>query len=104
MPIGNLYKTTIFELAKWRNSLNIVLPEEVISRAPSAELSEGQKDENTLPPYAVLDRVLKLMVDEQKSVEEICSLGFEPATVQRVQQLVQGSAFKRKQMADALPL
>ena len=104
MPIGNLYKTTIFKLAEWRNSINLVLPEEVISRAPSAELAEGQKDENSLPPYDVLDYILKLMIDERKSIEEICVLGLSPATVQHVQQLVQRSAFKRKQMAEALPL
>ncbi len=104
MPIGNLYKTTIFELAKWRNSLNVVLPEEVITRAPSAELAEGQKDENSLPPYAVLDAILKLLVDEQKSDEEIASLGFDITTVKRVHHLVQCSAFKRKQMADAIAL
>ncbi len=57
MPIGNVYKTTVFELGKWRNTRGCVLPDEVISRAPSAELAEGQKDENSLPPYSVLDAV-----------------------------------------------
>lgn len=104
MPIGNLYKSTIFDLAKWRNKQNIVLPEEVISRAPSAELAEGQKDENTLPPYGVLDTILKLMVDEYKSAEEICHQGFDLSLVQRVQKLVCNSSFKRKQMAEILPL
>ena len=102
-PIGNLYKTTIFELAKWRNSLNRVLPEEVITR-PSAELAEGQKDENTLPPYPVLDAVLRMLVDEGKTADEICAAGFAAETVKRVRKLVERSAFKRKQMAEALPL
>lgn len=103
-PIGNLYKTTIFELAKWRNSLNQALPEEVITRAPSAELAEGQKDENTLPPYPVLDAVLQMLVDEGKTADEICAAGFAAETVKRVRKLVERSAFKRKQMAEALPL
>ena len=103
-PIGNLYKTTIFELAKWRNSLNQALPEEVITRAPSAELAEGQKDENTLPPYPVLDAVLQMLVDERKTADEICAAGFAAETVKRVRKLVERSAFKRKQMAEALPL
>lgn len=103
-PIGNLYKTTIFELAKWRNSLNRVLPEEVITRAPSAELAEGQKDENTLPPYSVLDAILRLLIDEGKKADEICAAGFAAETVKLVCKLVERSAFKRKQMAEALPL
>ncbi len=102
MPIGNLYKTAIFELARWRNTLNNALPEEVISRAPSAELAEGQKDENTLPPYPVLDAILQQLADEGKPVEEICRAGFDTETVERVQKLMQRSAFKREQMAQAL--
>ena len=60
MPIGNVYKTTIFELAKWRNNINKVLPDEVITRSPSAELAFNQKDENSLPPYPLLDKILIL--------------------------------------------
>lgn len=100
MPIGNIYKTTVFELGKWRNMQGRVLPEEVISRAPSAELAFGQKDENALPPYPVLDALLKYLVDEGKSVAEIS--GFDRETVERVAKLVKGSAFKRKQMPQAL--
>lgn len=104
LPIGNLYKTTVFELAKWRNSIGQVLPESVITRAPSAELAAGQIDENSLPPYAVLDAVLKLLVDEGKSVDEAVAAGFEPQTVERVNGLIKRSAFKRKQMADAIKI
>jgi NAD+ synthetase len=70
MPIGDVYKSTIFELAKWRNSMSKVLPEEVISRAPSAELAYNQKDEKSLPLYSVLDRILQKMVEEEQSPEE----------------------------------
>ncbi|MBP3687622.1 MAG: NAD(+) synthase [Alphaproteobacteria bacterium] len=100
MPIGNIYKTTVFELGKWRNMQGQVLPEEVISRAPSAELAFGQKDENALPPYPVLDALLKYLVDEGKNVAEIS--GFDRETVERVAKLVKSSAFKRKQMPQAL--
>lgn len=104
MPIGNVYKTTIFELAKWRNTLDNALPQAVITRAPSAELAAGQVDENTLPPYAVLDAVLKLLHDAHKSPEQAIAAGFDSAVVERVQTLMKRSAFKRKQMAPALPI
>lgn len=104
MPIGNLYKTTVFELVKWRNAQSRALPEEVITRAPSAELAEGQKDENSLPPYPVLDAVLRLLTDEQKTPEEACAAGFAPATVEQVRRLVARSAFKRRQTAPALDI
>ena len=102
MPIGNVYKSTIFELAKWRNSLGRVLPEEVISRAPSAELAPDQKDENSLPPYSVLDRILQKMTDEGKSSEDIINSGEDKNTVLRVQSLISRSAFKRQQLPPAL--
>jgi len=101
-PIGNVYKTTIFELAKWRNTLNKALPQEVITRAPSAELAEGQKDENTLPPYSVLDPILKELYDNKQTIEQTVSKGFDKQTVERVQNLITRSAFKRKQMAEMI--
>ena len=102
MPIGNVYKTTIFELAKWRNNINKVLPDEVITRSPSAELAFNQKDENSLPPYSVLDKVLKKLVDEQISVDEIVIQGFDKEIVERVKNLVYHSEFKRKQLPPIL--
>lgn len=101
-PIGNLYKTDVFKLAKWRNSVSEALPEEVISRAPSAELAEGQIDENSLPPYPVLDNILKLMYDDGKSAQEAINAGFDEKTALKVQTLIRKSAFKRAQTARAL--
>jgi len=103
-PIGNVYKTTVFELAKWRNTLGKVLPDEVITRAPSAELAFNQKDENTLPAYSVLDAILKELYDHQKSIEETSEKGFNKLTVERVQNLIIRSAFKRKQMAEMISI
>ncbi len=102
MPVGNIYKTDIFRLAKWRNGLSRVLPEAVIDRSPSAELSAGQKDEDSLPPYAVLDRILKLYVDKGCTAAEITAGGENADTVARVVRLYHRAAFKRRQMADAL--
>lgn len=102
MPIGNVYKSTIFELAKWRNGISKVLPEEVISRAPSAELAYNQKDENSLPPYSVLDKILQKLVDEGQSIDEIIAQGKDKELVQKVNNLVSRSAFKRRQLPPAL--
>lgn len=101
-PIGNLYKTQVFELAQWRNKQSRVLPQEVIVRAPSAELALNQKDENTLPPYAALDKILALYLDEHKNETEIIAAGFEKATVEWVIKRYQATAFKRLQMPPAL--
>lgn len=101
-PIGNLYKTQVFELAKWRNEQSRVLPQEVIIRAPSAELALNQKDENTLPPYIVLDKILTLYLDAHKNEAEIIAAGFEKATVEWVIKRYQATAFKRLQMPPAL--
>ncbi len=103
-PIGNVYKTAIFELAKWRNTKSKALPQEVITRAPSAELAEGQKDEDSLPPYSILDPILKELYDNQKSAHELIKEGFDRETVERVQNLITRSAFKRKQMPEMIKI
>ena len=104
LPIGDLYKTTIFDLARWRNQQGYVIPEEVINRAPSAELSDGQKDEDSLPPYSVLDAILRLYLDEQKTEEEIVALGYDAKTVAWVVKQYHKMAFKRKQMPEILKI
>lgn len=103
-PIANLYKSQIFELARWRNSLNRVLPEEVITRAPSAELSAGQKDEDSLPPYVVLDKILKLYLDEKLTTAQIVAEGFDAITVEWVVKRYQSQAFKRLQLPPAVKI
>ena len=103
-PIGNLYKTQVFELAKWRNAQTRVLPSEVIVRAPSAELALNQKDENTLPPYPVLDRILKLYLDEQKSRDELLAQGEQEQTVDWIINRYRKTAFKRAQLPPALEI
>lgn len=104
LPIGDLYKTTIFDLARWRNQQGYAIPEEVINRAPSAELSDGQKDEDSLPPYSVLDAILCLYIDEQKTEEEIVTLGHDAKIVAWVIKQYHKMAFKRKQMPEILKI
>lgn len=102
MPIGDLYKTEVFALSRWRNEQGHVLPQEVIDRAPSAELAKDQKDENTLPPYAVLDQILRLYLDDHLTPAEIAAQGFDEQTTDRIIKLYKSAAFKRRQMAPSI--
>ncbi|KGQ18835.1 NAD synthetase [Lysobacter dokdonensis DS-58] len=105
-PIKDLYKTEVFALARWRNASGgsapnggMVIPPAVIERPPSAELRENQKDQDSLPPYDVLDAILMRHVDLEQSFDEIVSAGFDDATVARVLRLVRISEWKRHQAA-----
>ncbi|NGY05260.1 NAD+ synthase [Solimonas terrae] len=100
-PIKDVYKTLVYRLAVYRNSLapaaQPVIPERVITRPPSAELRHEQKDSDSLPPYEVLDPLLELYVEQQLSIPEIVARGFDEATVKRVAMLVRRSEYKRRQ-------
>lgn len=100
-PIKDLYKTEVFALARWRNAVAgaPVIPEEVIARPPSAELRDNQKDQDSLPPYDVLDAILLRHVDQEQSRDEIVGAGFDAATVDKVLRLVRISEWKRHQSA-----
>lgn len=100
-PIKDLYKTEVFDLARWRNTVGgaPVIPPEVISRPPSAELRENQKDQDSLPPYDVLDAILFRYVDLEQSRDEIVAAGFDAAVVDRMLRLVRISEWKRHQAA-----
>lgn len=90
-------KTLVFRLSKYRNTLSPAIPQAVIDRPPSAELAPNQKDEDSLPPYAILDAILEMYVEHDKSSEEIIAKGFDAATVNRVVRLVDRSEYKRRQ-------
>jgi len=98
-PIKDVYKTLVYRLARYRNSLGDgeVIPERVITRPPSAELREDQKDSDSLPPYEVLDPILEAYVEDSHSIAEIVAMGYDQATVQRVAALVRRSEYKRRQ-------
>ncbi len=100
-PIKDLYKTEVFALANWRNTVagSPVIPAAVIARPPSAELRENQKDADSLPPYDVLDAILLRHVDQEQSRDEIVAAGFDDDTVDRVLKLVRISEWKRHQSA-----
>ena len=97
--IKDVPKTMVYDLAALRNRQGpaAVIPKRTIDRAPTAELRPDQKDEDSLPPYALLDPILKAYVEEDRSVEEIVAMGFEQATVLRVVTMVDGSEYKRRQ-------
>ena len=90
-------KTLVFELCRYRNSLGPCIPQRVIDRPPSAELAPDQKDEDSLPPYEVLDRILELYVEQDYSAEDIIATGMEREQVQRVLRLVDVNEYKRRQ-------
>ncbi|WP_424942166.1 NAD+ synthase [Aliiroseovarius crassostreae] len=107
-PIKDLYKTRVFEQCRWRNAnhrpwmkapAGEVIPVSIIDKPPSAELRPDQKDEDSLPPYDVLDAILIGLVDEAKSVAELVAAGFDRATVKKVEHLIYISEYKRFQSA-----
>jgi NAD+ synthase (glutamine-hydrolysing) len=96
-PIKDCYKTLVYRLARYRNTLGDAIPERAITRQPSAELRPGQKDSDSLPDYAVLDPILEAFIEKDMSVDEITALGFDRATVVRVLQMVKHNEYKRRQ-------
>lgn len=90
-------KTMAYRLAEYRNTLGPVIPRRVIDRPPSAELAPGQKDEDALPPYPLLDEILRLYVEHDQSAREIIDTGFDEALVMRVLGMVDRNEYKRRQ-------
>jgi NAD+ synthase (glutamine-hydrolysing) len=90
-------KMLVYALARYRNSLGACIPERVITRPPSAELAPDQKDEDSLPPYDVLDAIIEHYVEQDLSAADIIALGFAAADVQRVIRLVDLNEYKRRQ-------
>ena len=100
--IGDLYKGQVYELARHINKDKEIIPENIITKAPSAELRPDQKDSDSLPDYAILDAVLFHYIEERLGPKEIIALGYEEALVNRVLRLVNMSEWKRHQMAPVL--
>ncbi|MFA4844169.1 MAG: NAD+ synthase [Candidatus Margulisiibacteriota bacterium] len=92
-------KTAVYQLVKWRNRSGEIIPQSVIDRPPTAELKPDQTDQDTLPPYDVLDRIMAAYVEENKSVKEIVRLGLAEETVRQVIRLIDRSEYKRRQAA-----
>ncbi|MEJ8572912.1 NAD+ synthase [Microbaculum marinum] len=105
-PIKDLYKTEVYRLAAWRNANRpkgcigpdgIVIPETILTKAPTAELKPGQTDQDSLPPYDVLDDILSCLVEDEMSVAEIVARGHDLATVKRIENMLYVAEYKRRQ-------
>jgi NAD+ synthase (glutamine-hydrolysing) len=96
-PIKDCSKLLVYRLCAWRNAQSRVIPPRVIDRAPSAELRPDQKDTDSLPPYEVLDPILEAFIEEDLSVDQIVSRGFDRPTVGRILDLVKRNEYKRRQ-------
>ncbi|MBL6612442.1 MAG: NAD+ synthase [Alphaproteobacteria bacterium] len=104
--LKDVYKMEVFRLCRWRNEHKPrgalgpegrVIPERIITKPPSAELRENQKDEDSLPPYEILDGILECLVENEMTFEDTCAKGYHPATVKRIEQLLYVSEYKRRQ-------
>jgi NAD+ synthase (glutamine-hydrolysing) len=96
--IKDVAKTLVYRLAEWKNAQGAeVIPRRIITRPPSAELRPNQTDQDSLPPYDVLDAILALYMEEDQSVEDIVAAGFERTTVERVTRLIKVNEYKRRQ-------
>ena len=98
-PIKDVLKTMVYRLAVWRNQQSPVIPQRVIDRPPSAELRPEQTDQDSLPPYDLLDTILHGYVEQDRSVDELVEAGFDRDIVERVAQLVILNEYKRRQAA-----
>jgi NAD+ synthase len=107
-PIKDIYKSEVFELCRWRNGnyienllgkKGICIPERVITKAPTAELKPNQTDQDSLPPYELLDQILYQFIEENKSTTEIITQGFDEQIVRQISKLILRSEHKRKQSA-----
>ncbi len=112
-PIKDIYKSEVFELARWRNAhvtetglgpAGEVIPENIISKPPSAELRPDQTDQDSLPPYEVLDAILTGLVEEEKSVAAIIAEGHDEGLVRRIEHLLAIAEYKRRQAAPGVKI
>ena len=112
-PVKDLYKTELYALARWRNAHKpdgalgpggVVIPENIITRAPSAELRENQTDQDSLPPYEVLDDILECLVEEEMRVADVVARGHDIETVRKVERLLYIAEYKRRQAAPGVKI
>jgi NAD+ synthase (glutamine-hydrolysing) len=97
--LKDISKTLVYELCAYRNGLGRVIPERIITRAPSAELRADQLDQDSLPPYDALDGILEAYVEHDRSPSEIVAMGFHPEHVRRIVRLIKVNEYKRRQAA-----
>ncbi len=108
--LKDVYKVDVYEVCRWRNANPCYggpaapIPERILTKAPSAELRPDQTDQDSLPPYEVLDAILHGLVEEEATLDEIVARGYDGPTVERVQRLLYGSEYKRRQSAPGVKI
>jgi len=111
--VKDLYKSDLYKLAEWRNnnipSISLLektslIPKNILTKEPTAELKPNQMDKDTLPPYEVLDKILYLLVEKESSISEIVDSGFEADVVTKVQNMLYNSEYKRRQAAPGVKI
>jgi NAD+ synthase (glutamine-hydrolysing) len=95
--LKDIFKTVVYQLATYRNSISPVIPQRVIDRPPTAELAPNQLDQDSLPPYDILDRILKLFIEEDYGINEIVQHGFDKELVKKIVKMVYRNEYKRRQ-------
>jgi NAD+ synthase len=112
-PVKDLYKTEVYDLARWRNAHKPkdslgpggrVIPENVITRPPTAELRPNQTDQDSLPAYEMLDDILECLVEGEMRVSEVVARGYDEATVRKVERLLYLAEYKRRQAAPGVKI
>ncbi|MEM0906549.1 MAG: NAD+ synthase [Pseudomonadota bacterium] len=112
-PIKDLYKTEVFRLCRWRNGAKpvgalgpggVVIPDRIITKPPTAELRDNQTDQDSLPPYDTLDAILRRLIEDEASVNEVVAEGFDEPTVKRVEHLLHIAEYKRRQAAPGVKI
>ena len=98
-PLKDVSKSMVYKLSNWRNQQSNIIPQRIIDRLPSAELRENQLDQDSLPPYDILDPILELYIEQDKSPEEIISAGYDRDVVKKMVMLVDRNEYKRRQSA-----
>jgi NAD+ synthase (glutamine-hydrolysing) len=100
--IADVYKTDVYKIADYINRNSEIIPKAIINKPPSAELKPNQTDQDTLPPYELLDKILRMYLEENKEIHEITEIIGDEETVKKVLRMVDFSEYKRKQAAPAL--
>ena len=94
----------VYALSEWRNTQGTVIPERILTKAPTAELKDNQTDQDSLPPYEILDGILECLIEEDLSVADIVKRGFEKETVLQVWKLLDRAEYKRRQSAPGVKI
>ena len=108
--LKDIYKVDVYAVSRWRNANTVYsgavspIPERILTKAPSAELRPDQTDQDSLPPYEILDAILQGLVEEEATLNEIVARGYDGPTVERVQRLLYGSEYKRRQAAPGVKI